>query len=253
MIVDYIKPATDSFVHMGLLYIDLFRLLDGNLHPSSYFEIGTSAGDSLTAFGCDALCVDPNFRIETNPALGRKRTMFFQMTSDEFFSSYRLRDYFPDGPDICFLDGMHRFEFLLRDFINAEAACRPNSIILMHDCLPNNVRMAERTMRVDETEDESTRSAWTGDVWRILPTLKQHRPDLRIMALDSGPTGLIACTRLDPASNVLRKNYDRIVDEAMNLSLPALGLDHLWRMFPTIDTRRLSEHPEDVTAMFNIA
>jgi len=160
---------------------------------------------------------------------------------------------FPAGPDICFLDGMHRFEFLLRDFINVEAACRPNSIILMHDCLPTNERMTERTMRVDETEHESTRWAWTGDIWRILPALKQHRPDLRIMVLDCGPTGVVACTRLDPASRVLTRDYARIIDEGMNLSLNTLGLDKLWRMFPTIDTRRLSQHPEDMTAIFNIS
>jgi hypothetical protein len=239
--------------HSGIQYIEFLGILDTNLRPSSYFEIGTSGGGSLAAFTCDAVCVDPQFRIEAAPPLNRKRTLFFQMTSDEFFGSQRMRDYFPSGPDICFLDGLHLFEFLLRDFINAEAACRPNSIILMHDCLPVNERMAERTMRVDETEDPSTRSAWTGDVWRILPALKQHRPDLRIMLLDCGPTGLVACTHLDPASSILVKNYDRIVDDGMNLSLNTLGLDQLWRMFPTVDTRRLAAHPEDITAMFNIS
>jgi hypothetical protein len=253
VIADYIKPASNSLAHSGIQYLEFLEILNANLRPSSYLEIGTSEGSSLKAFTCDALCIDPQFRIQAAPSLNRKRTLFFQMTSDDFFRSQHVGDYFPNGPDICFLDGLHRFEFLLRDFFNAEAACRPNSIILMHDCLPVNERMAERTMRVDESEDRSTSSAWTGDVWRMLPALKQHRPDLRIMLLDCGPTGLVACTHLDPASSTLMKNYNRIVDDGMNLSLTTLGLDQLWRMFPTIDTRRLAGCPEDITAIFNVS
>jgi hypothetical protein len=253
MMVEYMKSEFGNLVHSGLQYLEFFELLGERLNPAAYFEIGTSEGYSLARVKCDALCVDPHFAIGAAPPLNRNRTMFFQMTSDDFFKSHAIRDMFPLGPDLCFLDGMHRFEYLLRDFINTEAACRPNSIILMHDCLPLNHRMAERTMRGDDTEDESTRYAWTGDVWRILPTLKQHRPDLRIMLLDCGPTGLVACTNLDPTSKVLSGNYDKIVDQGMNLSLNTLGLDKLWRIFPTIDTRRLAEHPEDITAIFNIS
>jgi hypothetical protein len=253
MMVQYIKTGFDKFVHSGVQYLEFLELLAKSLCPTSYMEIGTAEGTSLAKMKCDALCIDPNFRIATAPALTRRRTLFHQMTSDEFFATYNVRDIFPAGPDICFLDGLHRFEFLLRDFINIEAICRRNSLILMHDCLPVNERMAERTMRIDEGEDPSTRSAWTGDVWRILPTLKQHRPDLRIMALDCGPTGLIACTHLDPDSGILARNYDRIVDDGMNLSLGSLGVDQLWRMFPMMDTRRLRERPEDITAIFNIA
>jgi hypothetical protein len=253
MISEYIKKTTAPLQHNGIQYLEFLAKLSANLSPASYLEIGTSGGMSLAAFDCDAICIDPHFRIETAPPLNRTRTFFFQMTSDNFFKAHDVRAFFPSGPDVCFLDGLHRFEFLLRDFINAEAACRPNSIILMHDCLPVNQRMAERAMRVDESEHPSTRSAWTGDVWRILPALKQHRPDLRIMLLDCGPTGLVACTRLDPSSRVLPRNYDRIVDEMMNLSLSSLGLEELWHMFPTLDTRRLTEHSEDISAIFNIS
>jgi hypothetical protein len=253
MISAYIKQDTDTLNHFGFQYLEFLRILDTNLRPSTYFEIGTSEGNSLAAFTCDAVCVDPTFRIQSAPALNRGRTFFLQMTSDAFFRSYGVRHFFPSGPDICFLDGLHRFEFLLRDFINTEAACRRNSIILMHDCLPTNERMAERTNRLDESEHESTRHSWTGDVWRILPALRQYRPDLRIILLDCGPTGLVAVTRLDSDSRVLKDNYDKIVDDTMNLPLSGLGLKQLWRLFPTIETRRLVERPEDITAVFNIA
>jgi hypothetical protein len=252
MIREYLKPV-DALVHNGVQYLDFLSLLGATLQPSCYLEIGTCEGRSVARFQCDVLCIDPKFVIELSPLRDRKRAFFFQMGSDEFFKAHRVRDFFPGGPDICFLDGMHRFEYLLRDFINVEATCHRNSIILMHDCLPSNERMAERVNRLDESEDISTRSAWTGDVWRILTVLKRHRPDLRVMQLDCGPTGLIAVTNPDPHSTVLSGDYNKMVDEAMNLSLSSLGLSQLWKLFPTIDTSRLAAHPEDVTAIFNIA
>jgi hypothetical protein len=238
--------------HTGLQYLDFMKILAENLAPRSYFEIGTSRGDSTSAFPCDVLCVDPNFIIETSPLGRRRRSFFIQMPSDEFFRTHKIRDFFPDGPDICFLDGLHRFEFLLRDLINTEAACRPNSVILIHDCLPTNERMAERTMRTDEAESESTRTFWTGDVWRILPTLKKYRPDLRVLQLDCDPTGLVVCTNLDPDSRTLAQNYNQIVDEMMDLQLQCLGLEQLWNLFPMVDSKYLASHPEDFTAVFNI-
>src|SRR5205807_717979 len=140
-------------------------------------------------------------------------------TSDEFFRSHTIRQFFPNGPDIAFLDGMHRFEYLLRDFINTERECHSRSLILMHDCLPTNERMAERSPRIDETEAHETRGCWTGDVWRMLPILRRHRPDLRLLVLDCPPTGLVACTHLNPESRLLSQNYHAIVDEFVQIEL----------------------------------
>lgn len=253
MMIDHIKPPSETLNHGGVQYLRFLQFLNDTLRPSSYLEVGTNEGRSLAAFDCDAICVDPNFIIELSPLRQRRRSFFFQMTSDEFFRTERVRNYFPDGPDICFLDGMHRFEYLLRDFINAEAVCRPNSIILLHDCLPLNERMTGRANIRDESEDESTRYMWTGDVWRILTVFKQHRPDLRVVFLDCGPTGLIAVTSLNPTSNVLTASYNRIVDEGMALSLSDVGMANLWGMYPTLQSMRLVEHPHDMTALFNIS
>src|ERR1700722_7317853 len=117
MISEYIKQDTSNLDLLGFQYLEFLGMLDASLRPSSYFEIGTSEGNSLARFTCDALCIDPQFRIEAAPPLNRRRTFFLQMTSDEFFRTYGVRNYFPAGPDICFLDGLLRFEFLLPAFI----------------------------------------------------------------------------------------------------------------------------------------
>ena len=87
----------------------------------------------------------------------KQRAFFFQMTSDAFFADHDLALFFPRGVDLAFIDGMHRFEFLLRDFINTERRCHARSIVLLHDCLPRNCRMAERVARIDESEAAETR------------------------------------------------------------------------------------------------
>ena len=173
------------------------------------------------------------------------------MSSDEFFAEYDVRVFFPRGVDIAFLDGMHRFEYLLRDFMNTERCCHDRSLILLHDCLPVNLRMAERKWLTDPAEQESTRSWWAGDVWRLLPILKKYRPDLRMRFLDCPPTGLVAVTNLDPRSAVLRRSYYTILDEFSCLDLSSYGLDQLWSLFPTLNSRDIIAE-EVLTFVFSV-
>jgi len=142
---------------------------------------------------------------------------------------------------MVFLDGLHRFEFLLRDFINVERFCHKGSIVLLHDCLPYNVEITARAL-ID--------GDWAGDVCKILPILKKYRPDLRIHLLDCPPTGLVACTQLDPHSNILAENYYRIVDEFFSYDLTEQSVAELLALFSRVDTRQMMEHPEDLTALF---
>ncbi len=199
-------------------------------------------GGSLSDISCDAVCVDPEFEITHNVIKKRNRTMFFQMTSDDFFAVEKLENYFPSGVDIAFLDGMHLFEYTLRDFINVERFCHQRSIILLHDCLPSNLRMTSRFFRKGED--------WTGDVWKLIPILKKYRPDVRVLLLDCPPTGLVCCTNLDPESVILSKSYYKIVDEFAHQSLDDARLNALDAQFPLARSAELFARPEDLTIYF---
>jgi hypothetical protein len=227
--------------HLGVDYISFMGYMAKVLRPASYLEIGTNTGASLTQFSCDSVCVDPNFQINRDILLQRKRSFFFQMTSDEFFATNNLFWFFPGGVDIAFLDGLHRFEFLLRDFINTERFCHPSSIVLIHDCLPYNVEITTRSFLPGD---------WAGDVCRILPLLRKYRPDLRIRLLDCPPTGLVACTSLNPQSTVLAERYQQIVDEFLEYELTECSIKNHVTLFPCIDTSPLMQHPEHMTALF---
>jgi hypothetical protein len=242
----YQKEVGPELRHTGVPYLDFMRTLSTALASRTYFEIGTDIGDSLKAVRCDAVCVDPHFKVSQNVLEGRRRAHFFQTTADDFFAHYNLGAYLPGGVDLAFLDGLHHFEALLRDFINTERQCHARSVVLLHDCLPSNERMAERAFRLDENEHGSTRLNWTGDVWKLLPIFRRLRPDLRIVVFDSGPTGLVACTGMDPYSSVLTNGYQKIVDEYSPLTLSDFGLSRLWMQYPLIDTRKLSAKVTDL-------
>ena len=49
-----------------------------------------------------------------------------------------------DAVDLVFIDGLHLFEFALRDFFNAEAWCSRTSTIVLHDCVPIARATADR-------------------------------------------------------------------------------------------------------------
>ena len=124
---------------------------------------------------------------------------------------------------------MHLFEFLLRDFMNTEAASLPQGVIALHDCVPFDDAMTVR--------DHTTRTmrAWTGDVWKIIPILQEFRPDLRIEVLDCPPTGLVLVSNLDPENHVLRENYDSILARFAEVTLAAWGHDRFNDSFPLLD------------------
>lgn len=192
-------PAID-----GIRYFRMLNRLHGAIKPDWYLEVGTNSGKSLRIADCNFVSVDPKFILETplnHPAA--KEMFLFQKTSDDFFASG-----FCDRNDIrfdfAFLDGLHHYEVLLRDFINAEKLMNADGTILLHDCCPSTVEMTAR---------EQCRGDWTGDVWKTLLILLAHRPDLDIMVSTARPTGLVVIRNLDPKNTVLEQSYDQIVGE----------------------------------------
>jgi hypothetical protein len=123
---------------------------------------------------------------------------------------------------LSFLDGMHLFEVLLRDVIGAEARSDPGGVIALHDCVPYSFEMTTRDL------NDLPRNEWTGDVWKLIPILRQHRPEMRIDVLDCKPTGLVLLSGLEPADRRLANSYDRILSDWTDVTLAEYGLDRFY-------------------------
>ena len=202
------------YVPRVLPYFDMLDRVHQHLLPRTYAEIGVSTGRSLTLALPGTICVgiDPEPKVQFH--LGR-RTQVFAETSDDFFSQKDLSALLGDHPlDLAFIDGMHHFEYALRDFINLERCSSSSTTVLIHDCLPVDGVTAAR---------ERTTDFWSGDVWRLILLLRRWRPDLDVSVVDWEPTGVGVVGRLDPSSTVLTDNYDRIVSEY--LAIPYVSLD----------------------------
>ena len=183
----------------GLNYLSFLEMLHQKLRPEWYPEIGTQTGASLMLSSSKSIAVDPVFRLR-HEVVGDKPELYtFQETSDAFFEANRLKR-LGAKVDLAFLDGMHLFEFLLRDFIGTEKHCSPVGIVILRDCLPWDVAMTVRERSKTPT------SSWTGDVWKMIPILKKYRSDLTLEVVDAAPTGLVIVSNLNPKSRVLEKN-----------------------------------------------
>lgn len=208
----------------GLGYLRFLKNLHAQKLFDVYLEIGTEMGRSLALSRSRSVAVDPFFRLN-DTAMGVKPGLhLFQCGSDEFFATEFLsRNDLAIG--FGFLDGMHLFEYLLRDLMNSERNARPGSVLALHDCCPFGPDMLTRDLEMIPA------GAWTGDVWKLIPILQKYRPDLTLTVLDCSPTGLVLISALDPASTVLADHYDEIVADWTDVTLQDYGVANFFDLF----------------------
>lgn len=207
------EPTDHRHRLTGIGYAEFLKNLHERLRPRTYLEIGTFMGGSLALASCPSIAIDPRFRLNADIMGKKPMCLLFQESSDRFFERRDPVALLGAPVEIAFLDGMHLFEHLLRDFANVERHCRANSVIALHDCLPPHPCMTTRDRHTANTNPDPYKGWWTGDVWKLIPILKRYRPDLSIELVDCEPTGLALITNLDPASDVLRKSHDAIAAE----------------------------------------
>lgn len=205
------EPVHDLLFSLFLHGEPSLRLLERihrHLKPRTYVEIGVETGRSLQLAAPEtlALGVDPQPQLRIVPG---PNVRMFAETSDEFFARHDVRAEFGGLPvDLALIDGLHHYEYALRDFMNLERLCTPQSTILIDDCFPHDRRTAER---------ERFDGFWSGDVWKVVVLLKKYRPDLSIHTVAAPPTGMCVVRNLDPGSRFIADNLQRLVDEFTKL------------------------------------
>ena len=200
----------------GPHYLEVIAAMHSHLRPRTYVEIGVDTGQSIALARAEtrAIGIDPEPRVAARlgPNVSIRAT-----TSDAYFADHDVSGDLGGHPiDLAFIDGMHQFEFALRDFINVEELCSPQSTILIHDCYPLTRLTAERERQTD---------FWSGDIWRLVLILRKYRPDLSVNVIATAPTGLTVVRGLDPESNALAERYDDIVSEYLALDYSVLDAD----------------------------
>lgn len=178
---------------------EVLRRIHSTFQPRFYLEIGVRTGLSLSLASCFSVGVDPDPRTASatlaNAEIYRETSdFFFEESADEVLTGRPL--------DLAFIDGMHRFEFALRDFMQIEKRALSTSVIVIDDIYPNHLKQASRSRGT---------TVWAGDVWKLYLCLKNSRPDLRLFPLDAAPTGVLVVTGLNPRNLVLWESYNGLV------------------------------------------
>ncbi len=127
----------------------------------SYLEIGTASNQTFNAIPIiNKTGVDPD--------MGGN----IRLTSDDFFKSQNKNF------DLIFIDGLHTYEQVKKDFINSLAVIKDGGVIVLDDMIPRNWK-EQQTPRVQ--------SKWTGDVWKLLFDLnKLDGINYKIILIDNG-------------------------------------------------------------------
>lgn len=190
----------------GPAYYNVLRWIHRILEPANYVEIGVHKGVSLVQArpGTPTIGVDPAPDIEPVLEPQLDHATIYELPSDEFFERYDLSELLGGPVELAFIDGLHLFEQVLRDFVNLERHSGPRTVILLHDCLPLDEVTANR---------ERTTDFYSGDVWKATLALRRRRPDLDMIIVPTAPTGLCLVRGLDSSNRQLEQELPDVVAE----------------------------------------
>ena len=113
--------------------------------------------------GCDKDQVFGNVTVALKEGVDPNRGGTQRMTSDAFFEQ-DTRTW-----DLIFIDGLHTYEQVSRDFDHAFARLNTGGTIVIHDMLP---------MSLAQAAPRPVEKYWLGDVWRLAFDLA-NRGDLK--------------------------------------------------------------------------
>lgn len=174
----------------GPNYYEVLRWLHEDLKPATYVEIGVFRGNSLrlAAPTTVALGIDPSPEVDDR---WTAQTHVLRITSSEFFARHTLKEFFGVNCfSLAFVDGLHQFEQAVDDIFHLEVYAQPESIIAVHDTIPLDEKTAAR---------QRNTMFHTGDVWKVIPFLRHYRPDLELVTIRTGPSGLSLIRQLNPS------------------------------------------------------
>jgi len=143
--------------------LSIVNLLMSPRPGGQYLEIGCADNQLFDA-------VLARHKTGVDPARGGTH----RQTSDAFFAENPAARF-----DVIFIDGLHIYDQVRRDVVNALGALNPGGWISIHDMLPRDW--------IEEHVPPLSTSGWTGDGWKVAFELAASPDiDFRLIAIDHG-------------------------------------------------------------------
>jgi hypothetical protein len=176
----------------------------------SYLEIGVADGTTLQAVSSgEKHGVDP-FPLFNTKQLPQGIT-FDTSTSNHYFDSLSKDKKF----QFIFLDGLHEFNQLYIDFINALKHITTPGWILIDDMVPSDSISAISSMEESYKARGVTRSEgypWHGDCYKLLPVILDHFPQIEpfLIIYPDNPQLLLRIDREITTQELEQINFSQI-------------------------------------------
>jgi hypothetical protein len=119
------------------------------------FAIEKTCAKNYLEIGCDNNLIFNNISVENKIGVDPVRGGTLRMTSDEFFKNNTKKF------DVIFIDGLHEYHQVSRDFENSLKCLNDGGIIILHDMLPKT--SYEALMPIPDVLPVP----WLGDVWKL--------------------------------------------------------------------------------------
>ncbi len=182
--------------------IALVKELMAKKKLKNYLEIGVFNGRVFFRIKSTfKVAVDPSFAFDAWRKTGKFFTnpynifnRYIEKTSDDFFKEDAARVFADKQCEISFIDGMHEYDYALRDVENTLKYLSKDGVIVMHDCNPIT---KEEGCSFAEWKARDFKGQWNGDVWKTILHLRCLRKDINVFVLDADH-GLGVVTRGQP-------------------------------------------------------
>lgn len=202
--------------------IDVIQRLIKEKKYTNYLEIGVFNGRVFFRVKCDLkVAVDPEFKFDSLRKFGKSllnpanfRNKYFEKTSDAFFAEDA--DALLGGRkfDIAFIDGMHEYEYALRDVENTLNYLSDNGVIIMHDCNPLTKQSASS---FEDWKNRNFADVWNGDVWKVILHMQSLRKDVNAFTLDCDHgLGMITKSKPEKTLHFTREQITSLTYEDFN-------------------------------------
>jgi len=144
--------------------IQLVNTLIETYGYTRYLEIGVQKGECFEQI---------KVKYKTAVTYESENINLYELSSDDFFVNPG------ETYDLVFIDGLHLFDQVLKDYTNAQQRLNPGGCIVMHDCNPLAEESAERV------PSKETR-VWNGDTWKAIYHLRKSGQDIDVLDFDHG-------------------------------------------------------------------
>ena len=183
----------------------------------SYLEIGVDYGQTFGALSATyKTAVDPDFKF--TPPDNTANVEFYRATSDEYFASFcPVGKYF----DVVYVDGLHIFEQVLRDLLNAALRLTRGGVIIIDDILPasyqsampliNEAFQVRDQLALDHPSLKND-NTWMGDVYKLAFFIETFMQQFSYATVQENHGQLIVWSSVRPVPALIPRNIHDVAN-----------------------------------------